>query len=255
MSMTREERRISANEKFKKFAIELAENSAQVMEKDKSKKGVLLCEGTKESMDMYIYSRIYPEFIIAPAGGCTDIRRLMPFMHKYFEYQVFGLIDRDNCSKRMIRNLEKMEGVYCTKLPFIENILCCPEVIKLIAIECGKDASEVLKRVRKGLTSLLVDKMSLLNPFNIDLPEDKEVQIVSVSIITKSRAVHKTIDLSNVMYTFRDKAIVSQVADAMDFRGRENYYKFLKEQIEGIRGEKILLAIAKYLPEIQYSEF
>ncbi|MBQ9313554.1 MAG: hypothetical protein IJ220_00905 [Clostridia bacterium] len=253
--MNREERIMNSNQKFKYFAIETAEKATEIIKKDKSKYAVLLCEGTEDSMDVYIYSKIYPEFIVIPSNGCTDVMRLMPFMRKYFEYKTFGLIDRDNCSKRRIRSLQKHENIYCTKLPFIENIICCPEVIKIIAGESGKDSSEVLRRVRNGLASILVDKMSLLNPFNIDLPEDKEVQIVSISIVTRSRTVHKTIDLANVMYTFRDKAIVSQVADAMDFRGRENYYSFLKEQIEGTKSEKILQAIAKYLPEIPYDEF
>ena len=92
--------------------------------------------------------------------------------------------------------------------------------------------------------------MSLLNPFNIDLPEDKEVQFVAITIMTRNSVVNKKIDLSNIMYTFRDKSIVSEVATSMGFRSRDEYYKVLEELLKGDRKCEILFAMAKYLPNI-----
>ena len=131
--MSSQENKIPLTKRLKERAIELAEYVDEIMRKDKSKKAVLLCEGKYDSIDYMIYKEVYPEFIVIPSEGCTDIKNLMPFMKKYCEYKTFGLIDRDNNSKKRIRALAKDKKIFCTKLPFVENIICCPEVLKIIS--------------------------------------------------------------------------------------------------------------------------
>lgn len=248
------ERYISRNKQLKSMALDIADKAAKVISEDCSKKGILLCEGKEESFDRVLYSAVYPELIIVPSNGCTDIIKLMPFMRKYSEYPTFGIIDRDNCSKRLIRKREREDKIYSTKLPFIENVIGCPEVLKILCKIYEKNYSEVLREVRSALAEILADKMNLLNPFNIELPRDEVVQSVSITIVTKSRTVIKNIDLSNIMYTFRDKGIVGKVADAMGFRSREKYYNALEEQMNSENGSALIFAMAKYLPDIKYFE-
>lgn len=252
---TQEERKIRSAEKFKKQAKDLALQIIPIFEQDSSKQAVLLCEGNSNSMDFFIYSILYPEFIVTPVGGCTNITRLTIPMRKLLNKGVYGLIDRDNCSKKEIRDLKNEEGIYCTKLPFIENILCCPDLLKIICKEANKDYNQVISYVRSSFANILAKKMSLLNPFNVGLPKDSEVQMISISIVTKNNIVHKKIDLSNVMYTFRNKSIVGLVAYAMDFHGADAYYRFLRTQIEGSDREQILQVISKYLPTIRILDY
>lgn len=246
-------RSVSRTKALKNLAQNIATTSAEKINADRNKKGILLCEGKETSFDVILYSAVYPELVVVPANGCTDIIKLMPFMRKYSEFPVFGIIDRDNCSKKLIRKREREEQVYSTKLPFIENVICCPEVLKILCEIYGKNYSEVLREVRASLAELLADKMNLLNPFNIELPRDEVVQSVSITIVTKSSKIVKNIDLSNIMYTFRDKAIVGKVADAMGFRSRERYYDALTTQMYGKHGSAIIFAMAKYLPDIKYT--
>ena len=249
-----EKRSVGRSKALKNMALSIANMAADEISANREKKGILLCEGTEESFDKILYTATYPELIVIPSNGCTDILKLMPFMRKYSEYPVFGIIDRDNCSKRLIRKREREEGIYSTKLPFIENVICCPEVLKILCKIYDKNYNEVLREVRTSLAELLADKMNLLNPFNIELPQEEVVQSVSIIIVTKSRTVVKNIDLSNIMYTFRDKAIVSKVADAMGFRSREVYYQILTKQMRGENGSALILSMAKYLPDIKYFE-
>lgn len=244
----------SRSKALKNIALGIANMAAEVISTDHDKKGILLCEGKEESFDRVLYSAVYPELIVVPSNGCTDIIKLMPFMRKYSEYPTFGIIDRDNCSKRLIRKREREDGIYSTKLPFIENVICCPEVLKILCKIYEKNYTEVLREVRAALAEILADKMNLLNPFNIELPRDEVVQSVSITIVTRTRTVVKNIDLSNIMYTFRDKAIVGKVADAMGFRSRENYYKALEKQMNNENGSTLILAMAKYLPDIKSFE-
>lgn len=248
------DRYTSRTKTLKNTALGIANMAAEKISANHDKKGILLCEGKETSFDKVLYSAVYPELIVVPSNGCTDIIKLLPFVKKYSEYPSFGIIDRDNCSKRLIRKREREDEIYSTKLPFIENVICCPEVLKILCKIYEKNYSEVLREVRTALAEILADKMNLLNPFNIELPKDEVVQSVSIKIVTKSRTVVKNIDLSNIMYTFRDKAIVGKVADAMGFRSREVYYKALKTQMDSKNGYALIFAMAKYLPDIKYFE-
>lgn len=246
--------KVPMTKKLKERAIELAEEIDIIIKRDKSKKAVLLCEGTLTSIDYMIYKEIYPGFIVIPSDGCTDIKKLMPYMKKYCEYKTFGLIDRDNNSKKQIRAMARESDIYCTKLPFIENIICCPEVLKILSKIRQRDYGDVIGKVRETLASLLAEKLSLLNPFNVDLPKDCEVELVSIMIVTKNSMIQKNIDLSNIMYTFRDKAIVGAVVDALDLNSKEAYFKFFENALNGEYREQLLFAVAKYLPVFEIEE-
>ena len=41
----------------------------------------------------------------------------------------------------------------------------------------------------------------------------------------------KNIDLNNVMYTFRDKMIANEVAQAIGLSGKDAYYKFIEKEL------------------------
>lgn len=237
----------------KMLAIEMAERAAEIIKNDKTKIGILLCEGHQNSIDVSLYSAYYEYFIVIPYNGCTDIKRMIHRVRKYSEYPVFGIIDRDNLSKRKIKELAKI-GIYVTKLPFIENIICCPEVLKIITPERGLNYSEVIAKVRTSLTSILAERLTQLNPFDVDIPEDQEILYVNITIATKEKVVSKRIDLNNVMYTFRSKIIVSEVADALGISGRENYYEFIKEQINSKLKHRLMSVMGRYLPEIRVEE-
>ena len=220
--------KIPTTKRLKDKAIERADYVDEVMKSDKNKKAVLLCEGNMGSIDFMVYNEVYSEFVIIPCDGCTDVKKLLPYMKKYCEFEVLGIIDRDNNSKKQIRALAREKDIFCTKLPFIENIICCPEVLRVFAKVRGLDYSLVISSVRKTMSSLLAEKMSLLNPFNVDLPRDEEVQLVCITIVTKNSEIHKNIDLYNIMYTFRDKSIVGNVANALNFKSKEAYLRFFK---------------------------
>lgn len=239
------------NEKL--MAIEIAEYAANIIENDKSKVGILLCEGLENSIDVALYSVYYENFVVIPYNGCSDVKRMVPRIIKYSEYPVFGIIDRDDLSKRKMKELAK-RGIYTTKLPFIENIICCPEVLKLVTPQKGLNYSEVITKVRTSLTSILAERLMQLNPFDVDIPEGQEILYVNITIATKERTVSKRIDLNNVMYTFRSKVIASEVANALGINGREHYYEFIKEQINSELRHKLMVVMGRYLPEIKIEE-
>lgn len=138
--------------------------------------GVLLCEGTETSVDVLLYQGIYPYLKVIPVGGWSDVLRLQPMIRKrlkYFEIPVFGIIDRDSRSKGEIKKL-KEKGIYCTKLPFIENLISCPEVIMLFSENKHIDGEKCVNSVQRELMLFLSQRLRDALPLNIPLNPNDE---------------------------------------------------------------------------------
>ena len=236
--------------KEKLLAIEIAKTCAETILSNNDKKGVLLCEGLETSIDVAVYSVVYPNLIVIPSNGCTDVIRMVPRIRKYSDFLVLGIIDRDSRSKSVVNSLAK-QGIFTTKLPFIENIICCPEVLKVICREKGLDYQSIIRKIRSELTNVLAEKLRYLNPFNVEIPAEQEISSVRITIVSKDRTVNKSIDLDNVMYTFRDKTIVSKVADAMGVRSKDVYYQFIAQELNGRLKNKLTSIMSRYLPIIK----
>ena len=215
---------------------------------------VLMCEGDENSIDAKIYSKIYPYFYIIPSGGCSDIAKLIPSIRKRNEeILIFGLIDRDANSKKEIRQLRENMGIYCTKLPFIENIICAPEVIKILCKYLNIDFERTIKTIKESLLKAWISKLKDAFPMNVSILRDDLIESASILIKKKDGTlVEKTISESNILYRYRDKAIASIVADALLLKGRQAYYDFIKKMLEEpIISNDILKAMRAYLPMIK----
>ncbi len=239
--------------KEKLLAMDIAEKADAIIKSDKTKIGILLCEGLENSIDKALYTVAYPEFVIVPSNGCSDIKKMQPRVCKFSEYPVFAIIDRDSMSKKKVKQLS-VRGIFATNLPFIENIICCPEVLKIISRRHNLNYQEIIRNVRTTLTAILVEKLMNLNPFDFDMPQDCEILRVNIDIVTKNGTVSNLIDVNNVMYTFRNKMIVSEVANALGHQGKEWYYKFIMDELANDLDDELVSAMRKYLPEIIVKE-
>lgn len=216
--------------------------------------GVLLCEGEENSIDVKLYSKVYPYLLVISSGGCADIVKLLPSIQKRVDgIPVFGLIDRDSNSKKEIRKLERESNVYCTKLPFIENIICTPEVIKIICRYHNYDYKKTIKIINEEILKALTHKLKDVLPVNLSISYDDLIENVTIFIKGKSGIkVEKTVDESNILYSYRDKNIANIVAKALGCNGRHVYYDFFIEMVdEPLISHEMLTAVRAYLPMIK----
>ena len=216
--------------------------------------GVLLCEGNENSIDVKLYSKVYPYLFVLPIGGCTDVINLIHSIRKRNEeVLIVGLIDRDSNSKEEIKHLQKDKGVYCTKLPFIENIICTPEIIKILCRYLNMDYKKTIKQIEESLMKSWINKLKDHFPVNVSISRDDLIESAFISIKKKDGGtVEKTIIEANILYTYRDKTIASIVADAFMLKGRPAYYNFIAEMLEeSLVSHDILMATRAYLPMIE----
>lgn len=97
---------------------------------------VLLVEGTHDkSIDIKLYSKIFPEYNVISLEGCNSVIQAtrtycgMPFLH-YNE--VKGIVDRDRRTEEEINSL-KSNGIFVPDVAEVENLFLLPEVIKYVA--------------------------------------------------------------------------------------------------------------------------
>lgn len=229
----------------------------QIMEKFEANptyRGVMLCEGTETSVDCKLYQAVYPLLLVVPVGGWSDVKRLLVIIRKKLKncYPIYGMIDRDARSKGEIKKL-KSTGIYCTKLPFIENVISCPEVVAILAEEKGFRPDTSVNNIQKTLMHILSQKLRDALPINIPIGDEDPLTSITIKIKKQDGTViEKTVDELNIMYAYRDKAVANEAADALRIVGRKNYYHFFMNCLDDeVLGPRIIKCVAKFLPIIE----
>ena len=216
--------------------------------------GLLLCEGNADSIDVKLYRKVYPYLHVVPSGGWPQIKGIFSSVKSRMNgFPVFAITDRDAKFKNEVRELEKV-GIYCTKLPFIENIISAPEIVKTIGkyydmeLECGIDY------VKEKLLYLLSASLRDTLPVNILHSEEDAVASITFTINLKSgKNIEKTVNESNIIYAYRDKAVANETADIFGIVGRRSYYRFFAECLDDPElCERIVRRARTYLPDIQF---
>lgn len=232
----------------------VVKQALDTFEKTEQYEAVLLCEGDENSIDVALYRAVYPHLLVIPTGGCSHITTLINSIRKRLPcIQVFGIIDRDSLSKSEVRGYKEENGIYCTKLPFIENIIACPEILRILCDVRTCDYDEGVDMVRKRLMRNLSQKLRSALPINIGMPNDECVASITIKIRgTDGSFVEKTVNESNIIYAYRDKAVANESADILGIIGRERYYTLVKKSLGiPVIGHKLVQRASSYLPLIK----
>ncbi len=221
-----------------------------------SKVGILLCEGDDNSIDKAVYSLVFPELCIVPVGGCSIVSRYTPKIRNNLldlGIYVFGIIDRDALSKREIKNLNYRTGVYTTKLPFIENIICAPETLEIVCDIKNLDFELLLNKIETELLKTLWQKMKEALPINLGVEKNERIKSLCVGVETRKKQILKVVSKDNILYSYRDKIIVSIVGNALGLQGKKPYYN---EIMEMMKNPDYSLRFAKvfsgFIPKLEF---
>ena len=226
---------------------------------DDKKIGVLLCEGEDNSIDKAVYSAIFPELVILPMGGCGSVvntlKKVKKEMAKY-EIYAFGIIDRDALSKGERKQLFDEKDVYTTKVPFIENIICCPNVIKYVCESLGLEYEIILEKIQNRLMMALWIKMKDTLPINLGISKEEIIEVLEFGASTSGKTIKKIVDRENILYAYRSKRIVSIIANELHMRNREEYYAKVKQLLTNEKyRSKLVRAMANYVPTLKLYDF
>jgi energy-coupling factor transporter ATP-binding protein EcfA2 len=116
-----------------------------------SRKPVLFTEGDESSLDVQVYSYVYPNHTVIPVGSCSNvIHSTTSFERQKHLHHIAceGLIDRDQRTDAEIASLEKV-GVYATGVSEAENLLLLEPVVRLVADILHRDqVDEIFEKIR-----------------------------------------------------------------------------------------------------------
>ncbi len=117
-----------------------------------SRRPILFTEGdTSHSIDMRLYSVVFPEFTVKPLGSCDKViesTRTMQSLRTMHRIESYGLVDRDRRSSQEVEYL-RAKHILVPEVAEIENIFLSPGVVETMAEIRGKNPKKILKAVRQ----------------------------------------------------------------------------------------------------------
>ena len=128
-----------------------------------SRRKILFVEGESQSLDMQLYTALFPDISVFPVGDFDQVIRSVEGLRnskEMHEVEAYGLIDADNRINDEICNLSQ-RGIFALNGYSVESIYYCTEAIEALAIQqaeiLGGDANEKIEAARYGaLTALRV---------------------------------------------------------------------------------------------------
>lgn len=229
------------------------------VEKNSEKIGVLLCEGDENSIDKIVYSAVFPDLVIVPLGSCCTIMRLLSRVKKIlasYHLYAFGIIDRDALSKPEIKKMKETRGVYTTKLPFIENIVCAPEMLNHLCEDMNLNYEETLEKINEQLMKILWQKFKESLPINLGIEKKERIESLQIGAHTKKKDIEKVVNRDNILYAYRSKVIVSIVANELHIDGRKGYYEKIKQMLaDENQHESLVKVFANFIPLLELYDF
>ncbi len=222
--------------------------------------GVLLCEGDESSVDMAVYQLVFPNLLVVPVGGCSNVIKFTNTLRKWLrkvKMYCFGIVDRDSLSKQEIKRLYENSGVCTTKLPFIENLISTPEVIKCVCEYKKVDFIPFLHSVQEDVMKHLWRTLKDTIPINISIEKRESIKSLYLRASTSSKEVSKEVNPDNVLYVFRDKGITSIISSKLGIKGKHGYYSMIIELVKMKEyQDELRHAFSRYIPVLEpYEDF
>lgn len=117
-----------------------------------SRRPILFTEGdTSHSIDIRLYSVVFPEYTVKPLGSCDKViesTRTMQALKAMHRIESYGLIDRDRRSDQEVEYL-RAKKILVPEVAEIENIFLSQGVVETMAEIKGKNPKKVMKAVRQ----------------------------------------------------------------------------------------------------------
>ena len=140
----------------KAWDAQLVEKNANLPEDVKrailgSRERILFVEGQPQSLDIRLYSTLFPDISVVPVGSCDDVIKAVEGMRNssdLHDVEAFGLIDGDNRDDADVSRLTE-RGIYSLYAYSVESIYFCSDAMNAVAQRqaesLGRDADQIVE--------------------------------------------------------------------------------------------------------------
>ena len=233
-----------------------------------SRKKILFVEGQRGSLDVSLYSVLFPTLSVNPIGSCEEVQKAVLGLRGAQEIddaEAFGLIDRDNREDKDIEKLAK-KGIFALKVYSVEALYYCSDAIDAVARQQaasrGIDANGLVKSAKQQVIGELTDqelaermaarrcerRMQELVQSNIPnwksikatpaqpifVPIDPQLYLEELDYFNEL-VKGANIDQLIARYPLRDSRVFEIIATTLICKNQEDYQRMVLVQIENDR--------------------
>lgn len=216
------------------------------------RKKILFVEGVDASLDAALYGTLFPEWTIAPSGGCESVIRNVAGLSSSDAHHwvlAAGIVDGDGRSQEERTSLAK-KGVHVLPVSEIESLYYLSEVLHEVAHNqarvAGENPSELLNLAtfaglealgENGVLESLTVKLArsqVMRTVLEGVPKDLTGGQISVivespygAILAKLKDLHQKDDYDGLvsLTPVRDSPFKSRVSKALGFSDIDRYQK------------------------------
>ena len=226
-----------------------------------TKKPILFCEGTKNSIDYQIYSKLFSEFcFVKPVQGHKQVIQYTKAYNKLEEKygnEAYGIIDYDWMDEARIQNYKK-KNIFVLPFNEIEMFLIDEEIVNYVLSDDEEDKKQKIKKLRDtviGMCKTNKDKIIRIalkkkldefmegNLIKNNEPTEDEAQTFLDSL---SKEFDLTLKLGNITKIVEDSIASSDFSKSLKICNLKNEIiesKEIKEIVSNFK-EKALSSIA-----------
>ena len=250
--------------------LEVLEPSTELPEELKrdilgSRRRILFVEGTSNSLDLPLYSTLFPGISVVPKGSCTDVQRVVSGLRESYDYHhcdVFGLIDKDDRPPDEITELAS-RSIFALEVCSAESLYYCSDAIDAVACRqaesLGLAASEMIGTAKQKALDILGQEglaqrmaarrcyrylrdraLSQLPGWRDLMAEEGESSKVSLSFdspypdeLHRFRELVCRSELDNLIarYPLRETPVFQTIAKILRCQSREDYERIVVSRI------------------------
>ncbi|MDE0682531.1 MAG: AAA family ATPase [Candidatus Poribacteria bacterium] len=228
-----------------------------------SRRRVLFLEGTTKSLDLPLYSTLFPDLSVIPKGSCNDVIRAVKGLwgsREFHHVEAFGLIDRDDRPEDEIEKLSE-DNVFVLDVCSAEALYYCSDAIAAVARRqaesLDRDPDEMIETAQKsamkviqeiGLAKRMSAKRCERQVYNViqSLAPDwrqikksgRQLHIPTVNspyadelTLFQKFAAAKNLDGLIARYPLRESSVFIRIAEALECNTRKNYERMVVSRV------------------------
>lgn len=226
---------------------------------------ILFVEGTTNSLDLPLYTVLFPELSVIPKGSCNEVVRAVKGLRSSQEHhhvQAFGLIDRDD---RQPEETEKLatDGIFALDVCSVESLYYCSDAIQAVAhrqaVSLGDESGAMVtaakryafeaigndidlaprmaakrseRRVRSQIENLTPDWRTIMQSGErLEIPST--IESTYPGELARFNELVSTEDLDGLVsrYSLRESRVFDRVAQAVRCVDRDDYQRMLVARV------------------------
>ena len=126
-----------------------------------SRKRILFVEGQPQSLDVQLYSTLFPDISVVPVGGCDDVIKAVEGMRNssgLHDVEAFGLVDGDNRNSTDVSRLTE-KGIYSLNVYSVESICYCSDAMNAVAQRQAESLGRLADQMVENAKSKALDEL------------------------------------------------------------------------------------------------